>query len=390
MQTTQLRNLLLVAAVALLATTAYAKTVTVVPGDGTPLADGVAQLEDGDKLVIKKGTYGERLILDGLTDVKVIGKGRPVLDGGAAISVVSVTGCTNTTVQGLSLISTGSDGVTTSNSVSCTFKKCTADGMANGFRDTFGTGNRFMKCVASNVSNGFFPASVDGVLIDRCTAVDTVNVGVNMSGGVAINDVVIRKSKFTASVGGALVLAGVNARCERNTVVGANTGISTEVGTDMTGSVITRNKVSAPSGVGISLTARGIEVSRNKVQDVGFAGISTTPIAQPIVITRNTIRGGTIGISARVGESEITRNKVFGADTGIRVQVGVESTGGSLYDRNVVKGSTDLGIRVQTIGNTFTKNKVSGSASTDLFSQVAEDQNTFDGNKFGTTSFPIP
>jgi len=36
----------------------------------------------------------------------------------------------------------------------------------------------------------------------------------------------------------------------------------------------------------------------------------------------------------------------------------------------------------------ITKNKVSGSVSMDFFSSVAEDQNTFNGNKFGTTSFP--
>ena len=66
------------------ATTAFAKTVVVAPGSPgeTPLADAVAELVDGDKLVIKKGTYDELLGLSGLSDVRVVGKGRPVVGGG--------------------------------------------------------------------------------------------------------------------------------------------------------------------------------------------------------------------------------------------------------------------------------------------------------------------
>ena len=60
----------------------------------------------------------------------------------------------------------------------------------------------------------------------------------------------------------------------------------------------------------------------------------------------------------------------------------------AVYEDNVVKKTIGEGILVVQGGNTFRGNKVSGSTDVDLQSNVAEDQNTLDDNRFGTQSFP--
>jgi nitrous oxidase accessory protein len=81
----------------------YSKTWPVYPGES--ISDTIKFSEHGDTIVINKGVYNQRFIID--KSLSVIGKDFPVIDGGGKGSVIKVT-APNTVIKGLKIRGTGS------------------------------------------------------------------------------------------------------------------------------------------------------------------------------------------------------------------------------------------------------------------------------------------
>ena len=81
----------------------YSKTWYVNPGE--LISDKIGLSENGDIIVINKGVYNQRFVID--KSVSVIGKDFPIIDGGDRGSVIKVT-APNTVIKGLKIRGGGS------------------------------------------------------------------------------------------------------------------------------------------------------------------------------------------------------------------------------------------------------------------------------------------
>ena len=50
-----------------------------VPGDSDTIQGAVDLAQPGDTVAVAKGVYAENVVLDGLTDVRILGKGKPTI-----------------------------------------------------------------------------------------------------------------------------------------------------------------------------------------------------------------------------------------------------------------------------------------------------------------------
>ncbi len=365
---------------------AEAATVTVEPGAGTPLADAVSQLAAGDKLVIKKGTYPERLVISGLADIKVVGKGKPQIGDGSTDVQVVAGDCPNISISGLVVVEGQGDSILIEESANATVSKCTVTNPA-------GTGIRFdnsndgvvTKCSIGGASAvdagrvGISGFSSDSLSVTKSRFTPGLRDGVSTGGG---SDIVVSKNRFEGTTSRAVFIAAPGARCERNRMNDCEFGVRA----NGSGAVIAKNRVvrTGLSG-GISVLSTDVVVSKNRVFDSEAVGIFVSPVATGVDVTRNVVRDVAFGgIVDNAPNSTVTRNKISNAGSN---GLAARSDSG-LYEKNVVKNSPATGMFVLQGGNTFRKNKVSGSGGFDLLSDVAEDANTFENNKFGTTSFP--
>ncbi len=81
----------------------YSRTLYVNPGES--ISDIIELSENGDTIIINKGTYNQRFIID--RSLSIIGKDFPVIDGGDKGSIIKVT-APNTVIKGLKIRGTGS------------------------------------------------------------------------------------------------------------------------------------------------------------------------------------------------------------------------------------------------------------------------------------------
>ncbi len=383
-----LRFCLPVCALIAFAAPAYAKTVTVEPGDGTPIADAVAQLADGDKLIVKPGTYTEGVFLTGLSKVKVIGKGDPVLSPPIGLGI-AVTDCARVTIQGIIFDQGGNTGVQILRCTDVTLKDCRVESTAiNGVRIFEGARVKLVKCIIANCLCAISISEVERPTILGCSISDC-RTGVTVGDDLTLTtDAVIKRNRVTNLTGGAFNLASLRTICQRNTVDGASFGVITVLDTDMTGSVISRNRISNVeiTAYAIQVRSRGVTVSKNTVSGDGAFGIRTTAEAEPVVVTGNKVSGFDTGLFIVMDDAVVRKNRVNGCRVGVRADAGADGTPGSIFARNKVQDST-FGFFVLSVGNTFTRNKASDSTDTDLLSVEAESENTYVKNKFGTTEF---
>ena len=92
-------------AFALLTTPAYAATLKV-PADHETIAAAVAAAEDGDTILVVRGSYDENVLLDGFTGINLKGRGNPVINvqrNGACLEIRNCVGVRSRLLWGVRL-----------------------------------------------------------------------------------------------------------------------------------------------------------------------------------------------------------------------------------------------------------------------------------------------
>jgi parallel beta-helix repeat protein len=102
-------------------------------------------------------------------------------------------------------------------------------------------------------------------------------------------------------------------------------------------------------------------------------------------IERNKIAGTRdYGIGLLSADNIATKNSVrLAGEDGVRVQNGT----GNRLESCSISGSTNDGIRVIGGGNSFIRNKISGSGGFDVRDSEPAGGNTWEGNRYQTSSF---
>jgi hypothetical protein len=376
-----------VTALVFLGSTAHAGVIKVFPDPGNgPIAAAVAQLQDGDKLILNAGTYDERLNLVGLTKVTVIGKGKGgvLFDGIGPPATISITDCDKVTLKGLTVRNAPTQGILVLNSTRITLKACTIeDHSSQGIQISASEQAKVLKCTVTGGTFGIEVSGASTATLTANTVADTSAQGIQMV-VTTLSGTRINRNTISGSGNAGLTLEGTGNKADKNKISDCLFGIVTPfAGGDMTGSTIVRNTVT-DTVVALRTYATGVQFIGNKVVNATASAAQIATAAQDVILTRTKVVSANAGIDDEGTGSIVSRNKITNTTNyGIRPR-GVMAT----FERNTVKDTAGDGFDVWTGGHVFSRNKATGNAGLDLNStKVAEDQNTFEKNTFGTVEF---
>ncbi len=374
--------------VAATAATAPAATIVISPGDGpSPLADGFRAAQSGDKIIIKKGRYDERVSVNDVDDLRIIGKRGAVIvspDQSAALQLIN---CDRVTVQGLTFEASTGLQMNIVGGATTTVKKCRFIGAATGaITASGGTDLTIERCTFDGADSAVSASDFSRLTVSRSTInVTRVGCALTQSTAGASADCVFEKNRVSGTEFTAFNVRGLRVRVAKNRVEDCGQGVSLIINAD--DAVVEKNTFRRSGQGGTVFTSsQRTTITKNKYFALGGGAISVHALAGEAMIEKNKIKG-TKGDAIRVGGAgaTVTRNKVQDVEGRGILVVGVDGT----YEKNVVTNATTDGIRIHTAGNTFIKNSARGSGGSDLFSTRPVEDNTFTNNKFGVSNIAL-
>lgn len=299
----------------LLPAAAFADTIVVVPGAGNPIQAAFDQAQDGDTIVLTKGSYPGDATLQGKADINVRGSGKPVIDGtlggdhGLTFDTIAGLG-----VTGIAFRNFTDDGIRVTDCADVVISKCS-------FEDIGDIAIEEYACAGFTVTKCRFLTVGAGIMSTE-TSQDTGTTGI-----------VLTKNALEDVAGRAISVTGPDAIIEGNRILSAGSdGIVVYFGSNARGALVSRNRIDGP-GRGISCYGADSVVSKNRVVNCGSTGIE--------LIDTN---GGTV-----------EKNAVSGCGGyGFMVQ----STGTLIRSNRISEsGNKDLGSTFGEGSNTYEENR---------------------------------
>jgi nitrous oxidase accessory protein NosD len=403
-----MKTLAALSAAAVLAAAAPALAETrKVPSDDYPtIQSAVDAAQDGDVVLVAKGTYAEDVVVNAKSNLTIRGAGSPVIT--PASRGFDATNCSVLSITGF-LVQGADEGVAVAGSTGVLLSKIRVESPANlGIQVAGCPGARVSRCtVTGSGGQGILDIASPGLVIEKCSvtgfALDAIALSVGAGAGPASNDAVVAKNRISGG-STAVRFGGTGIRIEKNRLTGIGApGISTDGVTNCAGTVISKNRVEVAGGVAVQAQNNSIRVEKNTCVGGGIlsqgsgsvfdrnsvlaaAGDGLRSTGSGIQVLGNRIRGASgRGIDLDGGLQTVERNSVAETDSdGIRLQAG---TGGSVLDRNRVAGSDTYGILVLATPVTVTGNRSSKNGLADYADSGSEGDNFLDRNRFGTLLF---
>jgi parallel beta-helix repeat protein len=377
------RLVVVAAALILSVRPASAGTTRLVPQQFPTIQAAVDAAVDGDTILIKGGTYVETVSVSGKSNLTITGKGKVVLDVSTEHPGLTLTNCTECTVQKIGVFGGIPDGILLDGCTGGTLLKCHVD---HAFQD----GIRLDSCT--------------GVTIDACLVNDSgaVNIALGTFAPTPDNDCVVRKCKLINGQGGVRVNGNGNL-VEKNSQKAGAVGFAVDSATVSSNNTFTGNKGSQQGIAGLLVAGAGNTFSNNSLSKCGTDGVSIEggsndtvtgtkisktdnrgivclPSLAGMIITHNTIsKTFADGIDVQADGALITDNKCSGAGG---IGLWIEGSNATCTG-NTVKGSKGDGVRLDGTGDTLSGNTAKGSKGFDL--DDLGSGNTVDAtNKFKT------
>jgi F-box protein 11 len=354
-------------ALALLAASAAAGTFRVPSEDHPTIQSAVDAAVDGDRILVAPGTYDEAVVVDGKNRLQILGARSPAVTGTGGTAAFVVRNCEGTRVAGF-LVDSGSAGVVVSNAAGVRIERIVV-------RNPLGSGVRVsasdeVLVKACRVENALQPGVVvqdpAGVRVEKCAISGGMVAGIQVTADATVRGTagfaaLVQKNRILAVAGNGIESAGAGVSVAKNVIEGAaQDGILMDGAVDG-GCVVSKNRIATSTGAAVTLNG------------------------QQVLAEKNSVSGGGNGIQALgAGGHALEKNRVR-AVGGDGIVVGSPD---NALEKNIVALSLGNGVHLQTSGNAFVKNKAAKSGNFDLLSTVAESENTFLGDRFGTTSFP--
>jgi nitrous oxidase accessory protein NosD len=285
------------ALVLLLCPLAAADTLKV-PGEFETIQAAIDAAEDGDTIVVAKGSYPGPVQMTSRTGLRLIGKGHPVLDATGSLQGVVVDECTDVEVRGFVVQGAQDAGVFLGDCVGVRLRKCEVIGSAIGVE---ALGN-------------------SSLVIERNEIHDQTDTGIHAN-GIAAADEDTRLTKNHVYDTG---LAGIR-------VEGGNFRVE-------------RNRLEAPGADGIVVDSGALDctVSRNRVEGATVQGIVVTATSEHLV-ERNRLTDCDVGVFiSLVGAAATSRNRILGGSVGMHF-----GADGGTGDRDRVTGATQRGFEIE-------------------------------------------
>jgi Right handed beta helix region len=314
-----------------------------VPKDFATIQAAIDAAQAGDEIVIAAGSYAESLLIDGKSDLSLRGKGQVTLTGTPGLSIqegadieverLRFEGSTGTGVA----ISGFSSGVTL---LHCRVSDSDGTGIAVEQSDTI-----LLEHVQVSGAglDGLHATLTNFITVAHCTFTDVVNYGIDIDGGT-----------------GHLV--------EHVKVAGTGEDGISLAGTGVEGSIVRKNKVSDVGLAGISVRGDGVLVENNRVlppSTIGVWLLDGTCIARK----NRLIEPDFYGVDIFSGAHQVLDNRIVQpGETGIRV-VGVAGVPAQVLADNRVLKSVGNGILLGegSDGCTLVDNRVAAPAGDGVF-----------------------
>jgi len=372
---------LLTAAVAALvaggASDAFAKTLRV-PQQFESISAAVEAAQDGDKILVSKGTYAESVTIEGRDRVRLLARGKVTIDGQGSVVPLTIRGCTNLGVVGIQVTGSPGDGIVVEGSSYVWISRCAA----------LQSGN-----------NGMTLGTSHHVRVDRVTVDGAVEDGITQEGGTGLlDDSVFSRCRVSNCGEDGIQVVGSRNRVTRNRIEDVDSqGVQVEDGSS---SVVDRNLIDDCGDEGVRVDQEHIQavVRANRIFGCDEAGILL--IGDDARAELNRVVDSDIGVFTQGGDQTVSKNRVDDARSeGIQVngtngffsKNRVESARGDGFDiegdtnrfeKNVVRRAEDNGFEVNAGGNTFLGNQATRSGNRDLYDDSFSGTNVYDRNRF--------
>ena len=376
------------AAVLALPAAAFATDLKV-PGDHPTIQEAVDAVDGtGFRIVVSGGPYTESILVSEKTDLEIVGLKGAVIQPPEGQPGLLLQGGDMIAISGF-VFEGGLSGVDASNTQNLVLSKLTVrDTLGAGIKATGVRGLEILSCVVENASGaGIQCETVRNLVVSKCRitggeaeGIHVISATTGQEGGVAG---VLTGNTVVGTALTGIAYSGGNGTIEKNRVSDSgDVGMTILVNPDAAMSV-SKNRVDRPAGVGIEVEGTDLVVVKNRGAASGGQG--GTVQGSGALIEKNQVTTGTVGFAlAGSGGHSLLKNKVKTVSgNGINV-----TSPDNILEKNNVTAPGGDGYFVTTSGNTFTSNKAKGSGGAGLHSLVAELENTFAGNKFGTESFP--
>jgi parallel beta-helix repeat protein len=290
-----MRIALAAAALIAAALPAAAETIHVSPGPGSPIQDAVNSAQNGDVILIGKGTYRENVSVTAFTNLTLQAEGKVTLDGDfeeADDDVLSITSCSGVSVIGIRFRNAGDDGIDSRYCEDLAVRECT-------FLDAGDCG------IEDITSSGFV---VEDCVFARCGW----GLAISYNNGTGTSGIEVRDSVFKKMGSYGIDFNGHDAIVENNRFVAAAEAIKVANGGAWTGALISGNRIAGSATVGINLNGGQHDVVGNTLRGC-FVGIAVRG-AGGHTITDNNVRGSTdVGIALESEGNVVTDNTALGS-----------------------------------------------------------------------------
>lgn len=280
-------SLALLSAAAFAPAPAFAETISV--RTSGELQAALLGAQDGDVIEIRAGTYsavnaggaGEGFLLDGKSNLTLRARGRVKIDGGGAVTCLTVTDVAGLTVEGITFQNAGGandppnpnpendgifmSGVTDFTAIGCTFRNCGDSGIEDRDTDGYTVDDCTFKSCSWGLATGFDGAARN-VAIRNSSFKSCGSYGIDLwSSGAVVEDNSFKSCNIAINLRG-----GFGAVLVRGSSISrGDTGIVA----DGSSNTIQFNEISRPSDTGILLGDEGGHVcSGNRVSKAGQVG----------------------------------------------------------------------------------------------------------------------
>ncbi len=280
-----------------------------VPADYATIQEAVDAAGSGDTIVIKSGTYAERVSIANASRLTLKGSGAPVIDAGGGGFAISVTGSSRVKLQGL-VLQGALDGITVSDSEKVLIRDCTIE---NALRDGLAVdSSQAVKVQRTRIEGAGDDGMQFGEIATRCVVTRNRIGECGQNGIVVLGD----QNKLTKNDIADCGEDGIRIWGDDNAAVGNRLARCEDDGVDLwraTGYLLKKNTLSEITENGFqSGGGERNEFVKNTVTGSGFSGFDIDEPGDKLSKNRVTAAGG-YGIAFGVGGNVVVGNTIRGS-----------------------------------------------------------------------------
>jgi len=365
-------------------------TLVRVPKDYPTIQAAVDQVQDGGEIRISKGTYNETVLIQERVGLRLVGKGKVVIDGGTNGSSLTVLNSPDIVLEKLTFANSTRHGLLADTARRLRVSRCQAvSNRSSGMAIDSSHDAVVERCrLEDNGAYGIRLVHSDRARIERNKVFRSGLDGISVSTGLALgaDDFLVARNLIKEGARHGVTVQGFDGRVTQNRIFAVTAdGVQVRVGAGQavesaTRVLVDRNRIKDPGNDGVWLGGLENSAVANQIIDAGGVGLRVRGGGQHLVERSRILRSGGPGLVCHPGGggSSLWSNRIVRSG-GSGVVVGATA---DEFKSNRISQSAHDGFEVLAASNTLRDNRCKGSGAFDLSDRVGG--NTYAGNVFST------